>query len=173
VATGETVAALAESGTQTGLVELVTRAGSRLRQAMGVGEPPTAEAGGLAAVAPSSLEAQRLYAEGLARLRELDALAARDQLQKAVEADPDSSLVRVASPTPGRDPAMTRAQQEAQGVRSLRGPLPRVTASRWKAASARPRGEWARATEIYAALLAFFLTTAGYGLRPRRALEAA
>jgi tetratricopeptide (TPR) repeat protein/TolB-like protein/predicted Ser/Thr protein kinase len=166
VATGETIAALGESGTQAGLIELVTRAGSRLRQAMGVGDLPTAEAGALAAGAPSNLEAQRLHAEGLARLRELDALAARDLLQKAVAADPDSPLARVALAdawaTLGYD---ARAQEEAQRAFDLSAGLSREERLAVEGRYREAAGEWARATEIYAALLAFFPDNIEYGLR--------
>jgi tetratricopeptide (TPR) repeat protein len=166
VATGETIAALGESGTQAGLVELVTRVGSRLRQAMGVGNLPSAEAGALAAGVPSNLEAQRLYAEGLARLRELDALAARDLLQKAVEADPDSPMPRVALADAwtalGYD---AKARLEVQRAFDLSASLPRAerlaVEGRYREAS----GDWGKAAEIYAALFAFFPDDVEYGLR--------
>jgi serine/threonine protein kinase/tetratricopeptide (TPR) repeat protein len=165
VATGETVATLAESGTQKGLVDLVTRAGSRLRRSIGVENPPTGEAGVLTAGGPSNLDAQRLFAEGLARLRELDALAARDLLQSSVAADPDSPLVHVALAdawtTLGYD---AKARQETQRAFDLSGGLPReqrlAVEGRYRATS----GEWARATEIYGALLAFFPDNVEYGL---------
>ena len=166
VATGETVAALGENGTQSGLVSLVTRAGSRLRQSMGVEEPPTTEAGVLAAGAPSNLEAQRLYAEGLARLRVLDALAARDLLEKAVVADPGSPLTHVALAgaweTLGRD-AMARL--EAKKAFDLSASLSREDRLAVEGRYRETSGEWARATEIYGALLAFFPDNVEYGLR--------
>ena len=166
VATGETVASLGESGTQTGLVDLVTRAGSRLRRSMGVDEPPTAEAGVLAAGAPSSLEAQRLYAEGLARLRELDALAARDLLQKAVAADPESPLAHVALADAwaalGYD---ARARQATQRAYDLSARLSREERLAVEGRYRETSGEWARATEIYGALLAFYPDNVEYGLR--------
>jgi tetratricopeptide (TPR) repeat protein/TolB-like protein/predicted Ser/Thr protein kinase len=166
VATGETVAALAETGTEAGLVELVTRAGSGLRRSIGVEAPPESEAGALAASAPSSLVAQRLHAEGLARLRELDALGARDLLQKAVEADPDSPLARVALAeawaTLGYD---ARARQEAQQAFDLSAALSREGRLAVEGRYRETAGEWARATEIYAALLEFFPDNLEYGLR--------
>ena len=166
VATGETVAALGENGTQTGLVGLVARAGSRLRQSMGVEEPPAAEAGRMAAGAPSNLKAQRLYAEGLGRLRVLDALAARDLLEKAVAADPGSPLARVALAdawaTLGYD---TRARQEAKRAFDLSASLSREERLAVEGRYRETSGEWARATEIYGALRAFFPDNVEYGLR--------
>ncbi len=174
VATGETVAALAESGTQTGLIDLVARAGSELRRSMGVEAAATAEASGLAAGTPSGVEAQRLYAEGLERLREFDALAARDLLQKAVEADPDSPMARVALAdawaTLGYD---ARARQEAKSAFDLSARLPRdqrlAVEGRYRDAS----GEWARAIDIYGALIAFFPDNVEHGLRLAAAQSAA
>ena len=129
VATGETVAALGESGTQTGLVELVTRAGSRLRQAMGVGEPPTAEAGGLAAGAPSSLEAQRLYAEGLARLRAVRRSCRPGSAPEGRRRGPGLAHGPRRARRRLGDAGLRRQGQagRAEGVRSLGQPLPRGT----------------------------------------------
>ncbi|HXK11057.1 MAG TPA: protein kinase [Vicinamibacteria bacterium] len=166
VATGETVSALGESGTTTGLVDLVTRAGSDLRQSMSVENPPSAEAGGLAAGAPSNLEAQRLYAEGLARLRELDALAARDLLQKAVAADPRSPLAHGALADAwaalGYDES---ARRETQRAYDLSAGLSREDRLAVEGRYRETSGEWARATEIYGALVAFFPDNVEYGLR--------
>jgi eukaryotic-like serine/threonine-protein kinase len=166
VATGETVATLGENGTQAGLVGLVTRAGSRLRQSIGVEEPPAAEAGKVAAGAPSNLEAQRLYAEGLGRLRELDSLAARDLLEKAVSADPASPLAHVALAdawaTLGYD---ARARSEAKRAFELSAGLSREERLAVEGRYRETSGEWTRATDIYGALLAFFPDNVEYGLR--------
>ncbi len=166
VVTGETVAALGENGTQTGLVGLVMRAGARLRDSMGVEEPPRTEAGMVTAGAPSNLEAQRLYAEGLGRLRELDALAARDLLEKAVAADPNSPLAHVALADAcaalGYD---ARAREEARRAFDLSGSLPREERLAVEGRYREACGEWSRATEIYGALLAFFPDNVEYGLR--------
>jgi tetratricopeptide (TPR) repeat protein/TolB-like protein len=166
VAAGETVTALAESGTETKLVDLVMRAGSRLRESLGVNEPSTAEVGRLAAGAPSNLEAQRLYAEGLAKLRVLDALAARELLQKAVVADPNSPMAHFALAeawtTLGYD---AKAKEEAQRAFDLSGHLAREERLSVEARYREMAGEWDRAIEIYGGLLAFFPDNVEYGLR--------
>jgi len=166
VAAGETVTALAESGTETKLVDLVMRAGSRLRQSMGVEEPPTAEVGRLAAVAPSNLEAQRLYAEGLAKLRVLDALAARDLLVKAVAADPNSPMAHTALAEAwtslGYD---AKAKDEARRAFDLSGNLSREERLSVEGRYRETAGEWDKGIAIYGALLAFFPDNVEYGLR--------
>ncbi|HJZ96401.1 MAG TPA: winged helix-turn-helix domain-containing protein, partial [Candidatus Solibacter sp.] len=64
--TGETRAAISETGTVAELFTLVSRAGGDLRRALGQPAP-----GGLPAPEPSvNAEAMRLYAQGLERLRE-------------------------------------------------------------------------------------------------------
>src|SRR5439155_26760087 len=157
VAAGETVAALAESGTETKLVDLVTRAGSRLRQSMGVEEPPASEVSALAAGAPSNLEAQRLYGEGLAKLRVLDALSARDLLQRAVAADPNSpmahSALADASTMLGYD---VYAKDEARRAFDLSSSLSREGRLSVEGRYRETAGESDKAIEIYGGLTAFF-----------------
>ncbi|PYQ08869.1 MAG: hypothetical protein DMF82_00595 [Acidobacteria bacterium] len=166
VAAGETVASMAESGTERGLVDLVTRVGSRLRQSMGVEEPPPAEAHVLAAVAPSNLEAQRLYGEGLAKLRVLDGLAARDLLQKAVAADPNSPMVHSALADAwtmlGYD---AHAKEEARRAFDLSSHLSREERLSVEARYRETAGEWDKAIGIYRGLLTFFPDNVEYGLR--------
>jgi tetratricopeptide (TPR) repeat protein/TolB-like protein len=166
VGAGETLASLAESGTETGLVELVTRTGSRLRQSIGVEEPPQAEAHEVAAGAPSSRQAQRLYAEGLARLRVFDALGARDWLQKAAAADPNAPLTYLALSeawtTLGYDANATEAARKAFALSSN---LSREVRLSMEARFRETAGHWAKAIEIYGALLAFYPDNVEYGLR--------
>jgi tetratricopeptide (TPR) repeat protein/TolB-like protein len=166
VVAGETLAAMAENGTETGLVDLVTRTGSRLRQSIGVDAPPAAEANVLAAGLPSNLEAQRFYAEGLSRLRVFDALGARDLLQKAVTADPTSPLARVALAeawtTLGYD---VKAREEARKGFDLSGDLSREERLSVEGRFRESAGEWDKAIEIHSALLAFFPDNVEYGLR--------
>jgi tetratricopeptide (TPR) repeat protein len=166
VAAGETVAALAESGTETKLVDLVTRAGSRLRQSMGVEEPSAAEVHALAAGAPSNLEAQRLYAEGLAKLRVLDALTARDLLKRAVAADSNSSMAHSALADAwtmlGYD---AKAKTEAERAFDLSRGLSREERFLVEARYREMAGEWDKAIGIYGGLLAFFPDNVEYGLR--------
>ncbi len=85
---GKTIAVVSEKGTLAELDGLITRAGAQLRDRLGAGTVPPDEQLAVKASLPSSLRAARLYAEGLARLRNFDALAARDLLLKAVAEDP-------------------------------------------------------------------------------------
>ena len=165
VATGETLAALAESGTEGGLVDLLMRTGARLRQSLGVDPPPATEVGGLDGT-PSNVEAQRHYAEGLARLRVFDALAARDLLEKATAADPRSPMAHFgladAWATLGYD---ANARAEARKAFDLSDRLSREQRLSVEGRYRETAGEWDKAIEIYGALLTFFPDNVEYGLR--------
>ena len=89
---GETIAAIAESGSEAELAELVSRASSTLRTKLGMGDIPQEEAQRVDASLPSNPEAVRFYSEGLAKLRAFDAKAARELLEKAVAHDPNHAL---------------------------------------------------------------------------------
>jgi Tetratricopeptide repeat len=133
---------------------------------MGVDEPPPAEARVIEGGAPSNREAQRLHAEGLAKLRVLDALAACELLQKAVAADSSSPMVHLALADAwtmlGYD---TKAREEALRASDLSGRLPREERLAIEGRYREMAGEWDRAVEIYGALLAFFPDSVEYGLR--------
>ena len=164
VAAGETVVALATNGTQEGLVDLVTQAGSRVRRSIGLGAP--SEAGALKAGLPGNFEGQRLYAEGVSRLRLLDALAARDLLVKAVAADPKAPLPRAALAeawaTLGYE---SRAEDEARRAFDLSGGLPRAERLAVEARYRETAGEWDKAIELYRMLFEFFPDDLEHGLR--------
>jgi len=89
---GETVAAVSQSGSESELADLVSRTGSNLREKLGIGNVPEEELHQVGTSLPGNPEAVRLYSEGLAKLRTLDAKAARDLFQKAIAADPNHAL---------------------------------------------------------------------------------
>ena len=92
--TGETVASVTETGEASRLLDLVSSLGSRLRSSLH--EPERAPASGTAGLLPSEPTALRLYSEGLRKLRDSDALAARDLLLEAVSAEPAFPLAHAA-----------------------------------------------------------------------------
>jgi tetratricopeptide (TPR) repeat protein/DNA-binding winged helix-turn-helix (wHTH) protein len=93
---GEILAEVAETGNEQHLFDLVSQVGMRVRERLGVvGISPT-EAAGVRASLPANPEAARLYAQGVARLRVLDAVGARDLLQQAIAAEPEFALSHMA-----------------------------------------------------------------------------
>jgi serine/threonine protein kinase/tetratricopeptide (TPR) repeat protein len=93
---GETIAALSEEGKETELTELVSRIGARLREKLGAGDIAPNDLAAVKASLPSTMEAVRLYSEGLAKLRTYDTRAALHLFQKAVAADPNYALAHSA-----------------------------------------------------------------------------
>lgn len=68
---------------------MVLRAGAVLNEKLGLGQLPASQA---IKVLPRSLEAQRLYAEGLQKLQLMEATAAKDLLEEAAQAEPSYAL---------------------------------------------------------------------------------
>ena len=66
----------------------VADAGRQLRGQLGLKQGSVDATAGARAAFPQSLEANRLYAEGSARLRRLDAVSARDLLERPLGSSP-------------------------------------------------------------------------------------
>jgi tetratricopeptide (TPR) repeat protein len=162
---GETVASVAETGTEERLFELVAQAGSRLRAKLGLGEPTPAEMNQARASMPSNPEAARLYAEGLERLRRYDALAAKDLLERATKLEPDYPLAHAElSSAWSRLGYEGREREEGQRAFDLSKNLSREERLRiegryWRALQRRDK-----AVEIYQALWNFFPDNLEHGL---------
>src|ERR1041385_6112629 len=124
--TGEIVAEVAETAPEEQLFELVARAGTRLREALGApGVSPMEESAARAAL-PSNPEAARHYSEGLSRLRVFDAAGARDLLQQAVLAEPKFPLSHMALASGWRALGYDqKAKEEAKKALDLSSHLPR------------------------------------------------
>lgn len=155
--TGEIVAEVAEIAPEQQLFELASRAGTRLREALGMpGVSPMEEAAARAAL-PTNPEASRLYAEGLARLRVLDAAGARDLLQQAVSAEPRFPLSHMALATAWRTLGYDqKAKQEAKKSLDLSSHLPRGDRLLIEARFHEMSGEMDQAISAYRALFALF-----------------
>jgi DNA-binding winged helix-turn-helix (wHTH) protein/tetratricopeptide (TPR) repeat protein len=163
---GETIADVAVVGSEADLFDLVSQAGSQLREKLGVEAVSPVEAVSVRAAIPSNREAARLYSEGLVRLRVFDALAARDLLQGAIGADPKYSLAHSAlAETWSRLGYDKKAQEEARQAFELAANLSReeklVVEGRYREID----HEYEKAVEIYRTLFALFPDNLDYGLR--------
>jgi eukaryotic-like serine/threonine-protein kinase len=165
-AAGETIADVAVVGSEADLFDMVSQAGSRLREKLGVEAVSPVEAVSVRASSPSNRGAARLYAEGLARLRVLDAPEARDLLQQAVAADPKFSLAHSAlAEAWSRLGYDKKAQQEARQAYDLSASLSReeklVVEGRYRDID----HEYEKAIEVYRALFTLFPDNVDYGLK--------
>ena len=170
VAAGETLISVKQTGDESNLFDLVSRAGIQLREKCNAGQINLHDEAAVRAALPSTPEASKLYAEGLAKLRVNDAIAARDLLQKAVAADPNHTLAYSALAAAwtllGYD---EKARLSAKSAYDLSGPLSRedhlLTEARYRETSK----EWDNAAENYRTLFGFFPDNLEYGLLLARA----
>jgi DNA-binding winged helix-turn-helix (wHTH) protein/tetratricopeptide (TPR) repeat protein len=167
---GETVSAVAETGTENNIFELVSHVGARLRQRLGAGEVSTIEAAEVRAAMPATSEAMRLYVDGVAKLRMFDALAARDLLMKAVNAEPDYPLAHAALGSAwsalGYDAESRKEAQQAFALSANLSPAEHLSV---EALYHESLHEWDKAIETYRTLYKSFPDNLDYGLRLARA----
>jgi eukaryotic-like serine/threonine-protein kinase len=138
----------------------------QLREKLGVEAVSPVETVSVHASLPSNRDAARLYSEGLARLRALDAPGARDLLQQAITADPKFALAHSALAEAwlrlGYD---KKAQQEARQGYDLSSNLSRedrlVVEGRYRYIN----HEYGKAIEVYRGLFALFPDNHDYGRR--------
>jgi DNA-binding winged helix-turn-helix (wHTH) protein/tetratricopeptide (TPR) repeat protein/TolB-like protein len=162
----ETVADVAVVGGEADLFDMVSQAGSRLREKLGVEAVSPVEAVSIRASLPSDRDAARFYSEGLARLRVWDAPQARDLLQQATAADPKFSLAHSAlAEAWSRLGYPKKAQQEARQAYELSANLSReekmVVEGRYRLISY----ENEKAIQVYRSLFTLFPDNIDYGLR--------
>ncbi len=163
---GETIADVAVVGGQADLFDMVTQAGSQLREKLGVEAVSPVEAVSVRGSLPSNRDAARLYSEGLARLRVFDALEARDLLQRAIAADPKYSLAHSAlAEAWSRLGYDKKAQQEAKQGFDLSANLSReeklVVEGRYREID----HQYEKAIEVYRTLFTLFPDNLDYGLK--------
>jgi eukaryotic-like serine/threonine-protein kinase len=169
-AAGETIAVVSEKGTASDFDALATRAGAQLRDKLKLPAVSAADAAAVKASLPSSPEAAKLYAEGLARLRVFDEVSARDLLERAVAAEPNHALAHSALAAAwsglGYD---ARAVTESKKAFDLSSDLSRETRLLVEGRYRAMNNEWAKAVEIYRSLFTFFPDNLDYGLQLARA----
>jgi tetratricopeptide (TPR) repeat protein/tRNA A-37 threonylcarbamoyl transferase component Bud32 len=163
---GHTISQVSETGRVTELFALVSRAGQHLRDRLAVPTITPPEASFVRASQPVSVEAARLYAEGLIRLRRFDSLAARDFLLRAVTADPrfpltHSALARAWSAL-GYD---GRARESAERAFKLSATLPRDERLVVEGTYRESVSAWKEAIAIWQTLATFFPDDVEHTLR--------
>ncbi|HMD95840.1 MAG TPA: protein kinase [Terriglobia bacterium] len=163
--TGGTIKTLSVTGTESQLADLTSQAGTDLRKTLGVSNVSPAAEDGIRASVPSNPQTERLYSEGLAKLRVFDALAALGYLQAAVAAEPEYPLARSALAAAwsalGYD---VKATEEARKAFDLSAKLSReerltVAGEYYQAAR-----QWDKAIEVYGTLFTLHPDDPDYGL---------
>jgi eukaryotic-like serine/threonine-protein kinase len=93
---GDTIAEDAVSGTEEELFEMAAHAGADLRTSLGIYPLAPEAAQRIRASLPANSEAVRHYSQGSAKLWAFDFMGAREELSKAVAADPNYPLAHSA-----------------------------------------------------------------------------
>jgi serine/threonine protein kinase/tetratricopeptide (TPR) repeat protein len=173
-ARGTVVSASSATGTRDGLFDLVSSAGSSLRASLGLDAASAPETAAVKAARPSSAEAARLYAEGLAKLRVFDPRAAAGLLEQATAADPRQPLAHAGLATAwaalGYD---AKATASAATAAELAAALPREDRLSVEGLKHETAGEWPKAAEVYKSLVLFYPDRLDFGLRLAAAQTAA
>lgn len=164
-ASGETLTSVSEQGSEQQLFDIVSRAGARLRERLGVSEVPAAESPALQKSMASSTEAAKLYSEGLAKLRGFDALAARDLLSRAAVAEPTFSLTHAALAKAWLALGYNgNARQEAAKAMDTAGKLSRENHLLVEGQYYEASEDWGQSIEAYRTLFNFFPDNPEHGL---------
>jgi DNA-binding winged helix-turn-helix (wHTH) protein/tetratricopeptide (TPR) repeat protein/TolB-like protein len=93
--TGEILTEIAEIGGTSEVFQVVARVGDQLRDRLGIPTLQGTDQAGVLASSPTDREGARLYALGLAKMREFDWLAAKDLLEQASRIDPKFPLLHL------------------------------------------------------------------------------
>jgi serine/threonine protein kinase/tetratricopeptide (TPR) repeat protein len=162
---GMTLASVSEIGTENQIDDVVRRAGAQLREKLGVGAVSMAEASQVQATLPATNKGRRLYAEGLAKMREFDNVEARNLLEKAVTEDPNFALAHSALAAAyealGNDEKARLAARNAFQLSSVLSREDRlVVEARYREANQ----EWDNAAKTYNTLFGFFADNLDYGM---------
>lgn len=164
--TGDSIAAVTETGSANDLFGLVSAAGAALRGKLGVGGTSPSEGAAVAASLPGNPEAARLYAEGLARLRLFDASSAADLLGRAIRAEPSFPFAHEALSSAWKELGYdARAIDEAAQALKLAAKLPHADQLSLRAASLRQNHRYAEAAATERSLYEVFPDNLEYGLR--------
>jgi eukaryotic-like serine/threonine-protein kinase len=170
VSSPDAVLVFAELGNEGNLPDLVSRVAARAREKLDAGELSATETRIVRQAHPATPEAQRLYAEGLERLRLFDDAAARDTLQRAVDADPSYPLSHAALGQAWKELGYgAQAKEEAKKALDLGQGLRREDILRLEGQYREVTEDWPKAEEIYRTLFALYPDDLDHGLRLAKA----
>jgi len=157
------------TGSQADLPELVARAGRQLRARLGIEAPSDLQAKASKAAIPSKAGTSKLYADGIAKLRAYDLLAAKDLLQRAVEDDPDSALTHLALARTWSELGYdSNAKLEAANATDRARSLSQQNQLTIEGSYRRLNAQWERAIQIYQSLWTVFPDEIDYALELAR-----
>ncbi len=159
------VHSFALAGSLDRLGEIIAQAGARVCQKLRLASPTALQIESASVELPHQTATALLYAQGLAALREFDAIAARGKLEAALEQEPEHPLILNAlSEVLSR---LGYSQQSAQVAEQAFRHAGGLSREQQLAVEARYRlrfDDWGRAEELFRALHEFFPDDLDYGL---------
>lgn len=164
--TGEIMADFAEAGGTEDLFRMVFSVGARLRNRLGVPEVQEGDQAGILAALPLNPDAARFYAMGILKLRQFDALAAKDLLLQATQADPKFCLGHaMLARAWGQLGYDQKRRVEAKRALDLSADLSRADKMLVEGEYYDSLGNHEQAAAVYDALFQLFPDNVDYGLR--------
>src|ERR1700722_14272886 len=163
--TGGILSQIAQTSASDDLFRVTSEIGTRLRERLGVSGVSDSEQAGVLASLPLNREAAKFYALGIARLREFDALAAKDLLEQASNADPKFSLAHaLLARAWGQLGYEQKRKEEAKKALDLSIDLPRVDRMQVEGDYYESLPDHEKAASTYRALFELFPDSVEYGL---------
>jgi tetratricopeptide (TPR) repeat protein len=161
--TAEQIDATSEKGSLAELSDLVKRVGTRFREKLGVQPVSDDDARTLRGSLTKNTRAIQLYSDGLQKLRAYDLPAARDLLEKAVQADPEFAKAHAALATSWSELGYdSKAIDEAKKAFDLSTNLPLKERFIAEATYRQMNSEWDRAIEIFRDLRNYYKDETDY-----------
>lgn len=166
VKSGEILAENAEVGGTQELFRLTSRIGAQLRSRLGVERLQGSEEAAVLAALPLDQEAERFYSLGVAKLQQFDALAAKDLLEQAAEADPKFAMVHAMLARAWAQLGYEeKHHEEAKKAFDLSADLPRAQRLVVEGEYYESLGKQDQAASVYHALFELYPDSVDYGLR--------
>jgi tetratricopeptide (TPR) repeat protein/tRNA A-37 threonylcarbamoyl transferase component Bud32 len=163
---GEILAVASVKGNEDQVDDLVGRAGTILREKLGVAEVSPAQALAVRATLPQNSDAARFYSEGLQKLHQFDYLSARDLLQKALEVEPQYALAHSAMAVAWKGLGYdANAKEEAKKAFDLSASFSREDRLWMEGQYREFTNDRSKAAETFHTLFDFFPDNLDYGLR--------
>jgi len=164
--TGEVLTQIAQTAASDDLFRVTSEIGSRLRERLGIPGISDTEQAGVLASLPLNHDAARFYSLGIGKLREFDALAAKDLLEQAIAADPKFSLAHAMLARAWNQLGYEqKRKQETKKALDLSTDLPRTDRMQVEADYYESLPDHEKAASIYRALFELFPDSVDYGLQ--------
>jgi eukaryotic-like serine/threonine-protein kinase len=164
--TGEILTQMAQTGNVNDLFQFASEIGTRLRQQLGVPAIKDSEQAGVLASLPLDHDGARFYALGVAKLREFDAVAAKDLLEQATKADPKFSLAHLMLARAWHQLGYEqKRKEEATKALNLSIDLPRTERMQVEGDYYETLPDHEKAASTYRALFELFPDNVEYGLQ--------